>query len=190
MGKITVFNHVSLDGFFAGSNGEIDWFKDIKKDKKFEKYTHQQSQSGNTLVFGHTTYEMMKSYWPTADARKNDPEMAEVMNNSSKIVFSKTMSTVKEEPHWKNITLLHEINKKELTQMKEQEDKDFTLLGSGSIVQQFTNLGLIDLYALAVVPIILGTGKPLFRDVRKMNLELLDAQSFKNGINFIIYQAA
>lgn len=189
MGKITVFNHVSLDGYYAGPNGEIDWFKDIKKDKKFEKYTRQQSQSGNTLLFGHTTYEMMKSYWPTSDARKNDPEMAEVMNNSPKIVFSKTMDAEKEEPHWKNVRVFREINKNEITEMKQQGNTDFTLLGSGTIVQQFANLDLIDQYALVEVPVILGEGKPLFRDVKKMNLQLVDAKAFKNGIAFLIYEA-
>lgn len=189
MGKITVFNYVTLDGFYAGPNGEIDWFKDIKKDKKFEKYTHKQSQSGNTLLFGRTTYEMMKSYWPTADARKNDRDMAKVMNNSPKIVFSKTLSSVQEEAHWKNIRLFHEIDKKEITQMKKLENTDFTLLGSGTVVQQFANRGLIDQYALVVVPVILGAGKPLFMDVKKMNLQLLDARAFKNGIAFLIYEA-
>ena len=189
MGKITVFNYVTLDGFYAGPNGEIDWFKDIKKDKKFEKYTHKQSQSGNTLLFGRTTYEMMKSYWPTADARKNDRDMAKVMNNSPKIVFSKTLSSVQEEAHWKNIRLFHEIDKKEITQMKKLENTDFTLLGSGTVVQQFANRGLIDQYALVVVPVILGAGKPLFMDVKEMNLQLLDARAFKNGIGFLIYEA-
>ncbi len=89
MRKISVFNHVTVDGFFAGPNGEIDWFKEIKKDDEWEKYTHGQAKSGSALMFGHTTYEMMKSYWPTPDAIKNNPDMAKVVNNSPKIVFSK-----------------------------------------------------------------------------------------------------
>ncbi|MDO8726680.1 MAG: dihydrofolate reductase family protein [Candidatus Methanoperedens sp.] len=104
MRKISVFNHVTVDGFFAGPNGEIDWFKIIKKDDEWDKYTHEQSaKSGNTLIFGHTTYEMMKSYWPTPDAIKNDMGMAQVVNNNQKIVFSKTLRNVEEGPKWKNI---------------------------------------------------------------------------------------
>ncbi len=69
MRKISVFIHLTVDGYFAGPHGEIDWFKVIKKDDEWEKYTHEQSAgSGNTLIFGRTTYEMMKSYWPTTDA--------------------------------------------------------------------------------------------------------------------------
>ena len=191
MRKISVFNHVTVDGFFAGPHGEIDWFKVIKKDDEYDEYTHEQSaRSGNTLIFGHTTYEMMKSYWPTPDAIKNDPGMARVVNNSPKIVFSKTLKNVEEEPNWKNIRLFHEIKPEEIIKLKEEEGEDFTILGSGTIVQQFANLGLIDEYQLVIVPIILGAGKTLFKDVKKMNLKLLEAKAFKNGIVLLKYRPA
>jgi len=191
MRKISVFIHVTVDGFFAGPHGEIDWFKVIEKDDEWEKYTHEQSaESGNTLIFGHTTYKMMKSYWPTQDAIKNDPDMARVVNNSPKIVFSKTLRNVEEGPNWKNIKLFHEIKPEEIIKLKEQGGKDFTILGSGSIVQQFANLGHIDEYHLFVVPIILGAGKSLFKDVKKMNLKLLGARAFKNGIALLKYRPA
>lgn len=95
MRKISVFDHVTVDGFFAGPHGEIDWFKVIKKDDEWDKHTHEQSKSGSTLMFGHTTYEMMKSYWPTPDAIKNEPGMAAVVNNNPKIVFSKMLKALK-----------------------------------------------------------------------------------------------
>jgi dihydrofolate reductase len=191
MRNISVFIHVTVDGFFAGPNGEIDWFKVIKKDDEWEKCTHEQSaRSGNTLIFGHTTYEMMKSYWPTPDAVKNDPGMARAVNNSPKIVFSKTLQNVEEKPNWKNIKLFHEIKPEEITRLKEQEGEDFTILGSGTIVQQFANLGLIDEYHLVIVPVILGAGKSLFKDVKKMNLKLLGSRAFKNGIVLLKYRPA
>ncbi len=130
----------------------------------------------------------MKSYWPTPDAIKNNPSMAEVMNNSPKIVFSKTLQSVEEGPHWKNITLFHEIKPEEVVKMKEQDGQDFTILGSGTIVQQFANLGLIDEYQLVVYPVILGAGKNLFNDVKKMNLQLVSSRAFKNGIVWLRYQ--
>jgi dihydrofolate reductase len=171
---------MSIDGFFAGLNGEIDWFKVIEKDNEWDKYTHSQAGSDNTLIFGHTTYEMMKYYWPTPEAIKNDPEMAKSVNESPKIVFSKKLKSVKEEPRWKNITLYHEINPDEIIKLKKKNA--MTILGSGSIVQQFANLGLIDEYFLVVVPLILGSGKCLFKDVKKLNLKLIEAKTFKNGI--------
>ncbi len=186
MRKITVFDHVTVDGFFAGPNDEIDWFKVIKKDDEWEKYTHAQAKSGSTLMFGHTTYEMMKSYWPTQDAIKNDPDMAKVVNNSPKIVFSKTLKSVEEGPNWKNIRILTEIRPEEILKLKQKED--IMIMGSGTIVQQLANFGLIDEYNLVVVPIILSVGKPLFKDVKKMNLKLLEARAFKNGIVLLRYQ--
>jgi dihydrofolate reductase len=186
--KISVFNHVTVDGFFAGAHGEIDWFKVIKKDDEYEAYTHQQSRSDGALVFGRTTYEMMKSYWPTPDAIKNDPGMANVVNNSPKIVFSRTLKKVEEKGRWKNIELLHKIEPEEILRLK--QERDLTILGSGTIVQQFANFDLIDEYQLVVVPIILGTGKYLFKDVQKMNLKLREQRAFSNGIVVLRYQAA
>ncbi len=188
MKKITMFNHITVDGFFAGSNGEIDWFKVIKQDDEWEEYTHKQASSGNsTLIFGHTTYEMMKSYWPTQDAIKNDPEMAKKVNSSRKIVFSKTLKNVKDSSTWQNITLLNEINPDAIIKLK--NEGDMTILGSGSIVQQFAKLGLIDEYSFVIVPIILGAGKSFFNDVKKMDLKLIEAKSFKNGIVLLKYQS-
>jgi dihydrofolate reductase len=186
MKQISVFNHLSADGLFAGPNGEIDWFKLIKKDEEYDKFIHEQSKSGHTLIFGRTTYDMMKSYWPTPDAIKNDPNMARLMNTSRKIVFSKTLKSVEEGPNWKNIKLLRDIRPEEIIKLKENEE--MIILGSGTIVQQFSNLGLIDQYALAIVPVILGAGKPLFKDVKMMDLELVDSKSFRNGIVFMTYR--
>lgn len=190
MGKLAVWNHVTVDGFFAGPHGEIDWFKSIAKDDEYEAYTHEGASSGNTLVFGRTTYEMMKSYWPTPDAEKTDPEMARAMRNSPKIVFSKSLQTVKEEPNWKNITLLHDIDPAAIRRLKEKPGKDMTILGSGSIVQQLSNFGLIDEYQLVTVPIVLGAGKPLLKDLKETSLRLLEARAFKNGIAVLRYTPA
>jgi len=188
MRKITAFTFMSVDGFFAGPHGEIDWFKVIKKDDEYDTFTREQSKSGGDLIFGHTTYEMMKSYWPTPDALKDDPDMAEVVNNSPKIVFSKALQSVEDGPHWKNITLFHNIKSEEIVKLKERKGKDITILGSGTIVQQLANLGLLDGYSFVIVPVILGTGKYFFKDVNRMNLKILEARSFKNGLAWHHYQ--
>jgi len=190
MARLTAFNHVTVDGFFAGPNGEIDWFKAIAKDDEYEAYTQEGASFGNSLVFGRTTYEMMKSYWPTPDAEANDPEMTRVMRNSPKIVFSKTLQNVVEESNWKNVTLLHEIDSAAIRKLKEKPGADLTILGSGSIVQQLANLGLIDEYDLLTVPIVLGTGKPLFKGLKEKSLNLLEARPFKNGIAVLKYSPA
>jgi dihydrofolate reductase len=188
MKTINVFDHITLDGFFAGPNGEIDWFKSIKKDPALDKYLQGESQGGSSLMMGRTTYEMMKSYWPTPEAIKNDPKMAKVMDHSPKIVFSKSLKKVEEGPNWKNIKLVHEIDRKQILKMKEKDD--FTILGSGSIVQQLANLGLIDMYQLLIVPIVLGQGKPLFKDVKQTDLKVVEAKSFRNGVVAVRYTPA
>jgi len=91
-----------------------------------------------------------------------------------------------EGPHWKNVRLFHDIDSKEILQLKKK--KSMTILGSGSIVQRFANLNLIDGYALVVVPVILDNGKPLFKDEKMTNLELLKTRSFKNGIALLRYK--
>ncbi len=186
MKKISVFNHVTIDNFYTGPNGEIDWFKEIKPDEEWHKYTHSQARGSSTLIFGRTTYEMMKSFWPTQEAIKSDPAMAKAVNESPKIIFSKTLKNVEEGPRWKNVILHHEINPDEIIKLKKKSD--LTILGSGSIVQQFTNLNLIDEYFLVVVPVILGKGKSFFDGVDKKNLKLVEAKSFKNGIVLLHYQ--
>ena len=188
MERVTAFVHVTIDGFFAGPRGEIDWFKAIRRDPEYEAYTHGQSQDGSTLVFGRTTYEMMKSYWPTPEAIKTDPQMAKVVNQSPKLVFSRTLRKVEEGPNWKNIELVREIDPAAIRKRKKEAENDFTILGSGSIFQQFANQGLLDEYILVVVPIVLGAGKPLFKDVQKTDLELLESRSFKNGLTVLTYR--
>jgi len=186
MGQVSAFVHVTIDGFFAGPHGEIDWFKVIRKDDEYDAYTHEQSQSGNTLIFGRTTYEMMKSYWPTPEAIKADPAMAEAVNKSPKLVFSRKLRSVEEGPNWKNVELVHGIEPKDIRKRKESGGA-FTILGSGTIVQQFSNQGLLDEYALVIVPIVLGSGRRLFEDVRQTDLELLESRLFKNGLVVLRY---
>lgn len=182
MGKISVFDYVSIDGFFAGPEGEIDWFKDIKRDHAYDKYTRGQSQSKSTLMFGRKTYEMMKSFWPTTAAREMQPQMAAVMNESPKIVFSKSLKKEKDQPHWKNIQVIKNISKGVIKKLKEENKNGLTILGSGTLVQQLTDLGLIDHYTLVMVPVVLGNGKPLFEGVTRKDMKLVESKSFGNGI--------
>ena len=186
MTTINVFDHITLDGHYAGPNGEIDWFKSIKKNAALDKYLKGQATGGGSLMMGRTTYQMMESYWPTPEAIKTDPNMAKVMDHSPKIVFSKSLKKVEEGPNWKNIRLVHDIDRKQILELKKKDD--FTILGSGSIVQQLANLGLIDTYQLLIVPIVLGAGKPLFKGVRTTELKLLESKSFDNGIVIAKYK--
>jgi len=188
MGTISTFTHVSLDGCYAGPNGEIDWFKNTPSDPEFDAFNGEHAQSESTLLFGRTTYEMMQSYWPTEEARKNDPEMARTMSDSPKIVFSKSLQRVDESPHWQDVELARDIDADALAKAKEVDDRNFTILGSGSIVQQLTDLGLIDAYQLVVNPVVLGHGKRLFAGVDQATLALVENRAFKNGLVWLRYE--
>jgi len=188
MAHIGVFIHVTLDGFFAGPNGEIEWFKVIGKDAEWESHTRKESQAGSTLLMGRRTYEMMKSFWPTPAGIASDPHMAKVMNESPKLVISKTLAGVDEQPNWKNIKLLRELNEGEIGQLKRQTSGSITILGSGSIIQQLANMNLIDEYELALVPIVLGNGKQLLKNVKTTEMKLLESRSFNNGLVLLRYR--
>jgi len=187
MGRLTSFTYVSVDGAYAGPHGDIDWFKDISKDADFDAWSHSEAGSDNTLVFGRTTYQMMKSWWPTPQAMQADPHMAKVVNESPKIVFSGTLGEAQEAPHWKNVTVVREVDAKDVRKRKDRANS-LTILGSGSIVRQLSNLGLIDEYALVVVPLVLPDGKRLFQDVEKKSLALLESRSFKNGLTVMRFE--
>ncbi len=184
MRKIIVFNLVSLDGYFAGPKGEIDWHN---TDEEFSKFAVEQTKTFKTLIFGRVTYELMASYWPTPEAIKNDPIVAKQLNTLPKIVFSRTLKKVNQGPNWKNVTLFNKIDPKVIKKMKQGRGDDITILGSGTIVQAFTNLGLIDEYRLLVNPIVLGRGKPMFKNIKnQLKLKLLKTRTFKNG-NVLLY---
>jgi dihydrofolate reductase len=188
MRKIIVFNLVTVDALFAGPNGEIDWHN---YDEEMSAHGTDQMKTLGALIFGHTTYDLMASYWPTPEGIKSEPIVAEIMNSIPKIVFSKTMKKVEDGPVWKNVIVLHEIKPEEVIKLKEQEGKDIAIFGSGTIVQQFTNLGLIDEYRLIVNPLVLASGKPLFKDIKnKINLKLIKTKVFKNGNVLLSYQLA
>ena len=185
MRKIAAFTNVSVDGYFAGPDGEIDWFKGSDEEEK--AFTHQAANQSATLIFGRTTYEMMAGYWPTRDAVKTDPVIAGVMNNSPKIVFSKTMKPVKDGPVWKHVTVLQEIDPEEIREMKKKAGGDMVILGSGLIVQRLSNFGLIDEYQPDGPPGCPRYGKYLFSGVNRMNLKLNELRTFESGKVFLRY---
>ena len=188
MRKVILSNLVTLDGFFAGPNGEIDWFI---VDEEFNQYAIDLLSKVDALLFGRVTYQLMADYWPAAatnpSTSKSDLEIADKMNNLPKIVFSKTLQEVK----WNNSRLVKENIAEEISKMKQQPGKDMVIFGSGSIVSTFMQLGLIDEYRIIVNPIVLGNGNPLFKGINgKQNLKLLNTKVFDSGIVILFYEPA
>lgn len=184
-----MFNRVSVDGFFAGPNGEIDWFiADHELDKALHEMGQPDAVSPDTVLLGRVTYQLFESYWPKVAA---DPEatreariIADELSQMTKVVFSKTLKEVS----WENTRLVRGDVAKEVSRLKQGEGSDILIFGSGTIVQQLADEGLIDEYLLAVTPVVLGAGKLLFKDVKKFNLKLLEARSFKSGNVLLHYK--
>ena len=184
MGKVSVFNFVTLNGYFKGPKGDISWHRHGAEENAFAA---EALKVGNILLFGRVTYELMASYWPTPIAATNDPTVAEGMNSADKIVFSRTLKKAE----WSNTRLVKDNIVETIRTMKQMPGKDMTLLGSGSIVSQFADQGLIDEYQIMVDPVVLGDGTPIFKNIRqKLDLKLTKTTTFKSGVVLLSYLPA
>lgn len=178
MAKLLVFNQVSLDGYFTGEKGDLSWAHTRNKDPEWAAFLAENAGSGGTLLFGRVTYEMMVSYWPTPEAARNDPVMAERMNALPKVVFSKSLKKA----DWKNTRLVTGELEDEIRIMKQNPGSDLVILGSGTIVAQLAQAGLIDEYQLVVIPVVLGKGRTMFEGVtRKPAMTPTGSRTFRNG---------
>ena len=178
-----MFNRVSMDGFFAGPNGEShEWFV---LDPKVDEAAHEMMQP-DTVLFGRVTYQIFENHWPKVEndpkASKEERATAKELTNMNKLVFSKTLKNV----NWQNAALIKGDLIDEVKKLKQANGPDMVIFGSGSIVQQLTAERLMDEYVFVVTPIILGKGKSLFEEVDKLNLKLLEVKDFKSG-NVILH---
>jgi len=133
MRKVIVSNLVSLDGFFEGPNG--DWFV---VDEEFFEYARNLLRTVDTILFGRATYQQMAGYWPSAPAE----EIADEMNNLSKVVFSRSLHTVE----WSNSRLASDDAVEEVAKLKQMPGKDMVILGSATLASSLLQAGLIDEY--------------------------------------------
>jgi len=183
--KLIVFNNVSLDGYFVDGNGSMSWAHRAKQDAEWNAFVAGNASGGGVLLFGRITYELMASYWPTTVALKNDPIVAEGMNNLQKVVFSRTLDKVS----WKNTTLMRGDLVTDVRKMKAEPGEGMAILGSGTIVSQLAQAGLIDEYQMALIPVVLGKGRTMFDGINeKLPLKLVKTRAFANGIVMLWYE--
>ena len=184
MGKLTVFNFVTLNGYFKGPGGDLSWHKHEGEESE---YASEGLQSGSILLFGRITYEMMAGWWPTPEAIKTNPEIANGMNDAEKIVFSRTLKKA----GWNNTRLVKDNLTEEIKKLKQLPGRPVTLLGSGSILTQLAEQGLIDEYQIMVDPVALGDGTPIFKNIRhQLDLKLISTRTFKSGVVLLCYKPA
>jgi len=185
MRELVAFINVTLDGYFTGPNGDLSWAHRGNTDAEWNAFVADNAQSGGLLLLGRVTYELMASYWPTPRAMENDPVVAEGMNNLPKVVFSRTL----DEASWKNTELVKGDMAAEVRKLKQEPGKGMAILGSGSVVSQLAQAGLIDEYQFVVNPVALGQGKTLFAGIReKLTLKLTKTRPFSNGNVLLSYE--
>jgi len=185
MRKLIVFNNISLDGYFTDAEGLLHWAH--KSDPEWNEFTASNASGGGVLVFGRKTYDLMAGFWPTAQATEMFPEVAEGMNNLPKVVFSRSMK----EASGQNIRLIKDNIVEEMRKLKSEPANDMVIMGSGTIVSQFTQEGLIDEYHIVTHPIIIGKGRTMFEGVKeKVPLKRTKTRTFENGCVFVCYERA
>jgi dihydrofolate reductase len=179
--SLTVFNSVSLDGYFTDARGDLSWAHEGPPDQDFDEFIAGNARggagSGGSIVFGRVTYDMMASYWPTAEAKQAMPDVAAGMNQMTKYVFSRTLR----EATWENTKLVKGDLVKEVGRLK-AEAGDLVIMGSGSIIPPLVQAGLVDELQLVLTPVVLGAGRTMFEGVEgRRRWELVKSRAFKNG---------
>jgi len=192
MRKILLPMMMTLDGFVAGPNGEMDWlppFDDgaLWEDLHEEMWT--KLRSVDTLLLGRVTYQIWETFWPATGSNprstKSDIEFSRFADRTQKVVFSKTLDKVE----WKNTKLVRGDIAEEVSRLKEPPGKDLALAGGAGIAQTFMKLGLIDEYLITVHPVILGKGKLLFRNPGdRQKLRLVGTKRFRSGAVGLRYE--
>jgi dihydrofolate reductase len=177
MARLTVFESVSLDGYFTDAYGKMDFAHRSPDDAEWNGFTAENAGGGGALLFGRITYEMMASFWPTPAAAQMMPEVAERMNDMPKFVVSRSLGKAE----WKNTRVIKGDLAGEIRKLKEGRE-DLAILGSGSLVAQLTPHRLIDEFTFVTVPVVLGKGRTLFHGVEGMApLTLVKTRTFGNG---------
>jgi dihydrofolate reductase len=185
MRRLVAFNSVTLDGYFAGMNGDISWAHKDSNDAEWNSFVADNAGGGGVLVFGRVTYELMASYWPTPFATRNDPIVAERMNGLQKVVFSRTL----DHAAWNNTRLVKGDVAAEIRKMKQEPGAGMAILGSGSIVSQLAQESLIDEFQIVVIPVVLGRGRTMFDGIReRLTLKHTQTRTFGNGNVLLCYE--
>ena len=184
MRRLIAFNSVSLDGYFVDAHGDMRWAHH-SADPEWNDYVAGNASGGGTMVFGRVTYQMMASYWPSPMAIEADPIVAERMNALPKVVFSRTLR----EATWRNTTLVSGDMVAAVRRMKAEPGDGMVILGSGMVIAQLAQAGLIDEFQFVVVPIALGGGRTQFDGITKpLKLTRTGTRSFANGNVVLSYE--
>ncbi len=179
MGKLIQWNLISLDGYFEGAQSwALDWHNYAWGDE-LREFSNEQLQTAAMLLFGRITYEGMASHWKTAKGAD-----AGLMNKLPKAVVSNSLK----QADWNNTRVLSGDPVKAVTDLKASVDGNIFVFGSGNLSAALFEAGLFDEYRLAIVPVVLGTGKTLFgRKLPLVSMHIKEIRSFATGAVYLRY---
>jgi dihydrofolate reductase len=182
MRKIVYWVHVSLDGHINGPNGEFDW---PVFGPELARYSHEENDRVDTFLYGRTVWELMSSYWPTADENTDEEHaryFAPVWRATPKVVFSTTLQSA----DW-NTTIVRGDLAAEVEALKSAPGKDMQLTGGAGLAKALADLDLIDEYQVVVHPVVLGGGRRLFAGSDRFGLELAETRIFDGATVLLRY---
>lgn len=180
MARLIMWNLMTLDGFVEGPNRDIAWHEDVWGEE-LEQLSIEQLNAAGGLLFGRVTYQLMANHWPNATGA-----IADFMNASPKYVFSRTLTR----SDWNNTQMFGADVAGTVTRLKRESTKDIFLFGSADLAASLIPHGLIDEFRIALNPIILGGGTPLFKPGERVRLKLLNSRAHSTGIVILRYEPA
>ena len=180
MARLIMWNLMTLDGFVEGPNRDISWHLDVWGEE-LEQLSIEQLNAAGGLLFGRVTYELMANHWPSETG-----EVADFMNAMPKYVFARTVK----KSDWNNTQMFSADVAETVARLKRDSATDIFLFGSADLAGSLIPHGLIDEFRIAVTPILLGGGTPLFKPGEKLKLKLVDSRPLTNGIVILRYVPA
>lgn len=180
MAKLVMWNLMTLDGFVEGPGRDISWHNEVWGEE-LEEISIAQGSAAGALMFGRVTHDLMAGYWPGEKGT-----IADSMNALPKYVFSRTLKR----SNWNNTTFFDEASPATVSGLKRDTTKDIFLFGSADLAASLVPHGLIDEFRVAVTPLLLGDGTPLFRQGERLKLKLLGAKELTNGAVILRYEPA
>jgi len=183
MRKIILNLAITLDGFIEGINGEIDWL--VRDDKlDFGDILNGILSDKDIIFYGRVSYDKWGNFQPDENASQKIRGAYRLMHSKQKYVFSRTETGDDTDAIFINSNI-----KERVSEIKQQPGKNIWLYGGADITTTFLNLGLIDEFRLAVHPVIIGQGKPLFQNVEdRHRLNLIEAKGYDSGVTLLTYE--
>jgi dihydrofolate reductase len=179
MRKLKLQVQITVDGFVAGPNGELDWMT-FSMDDKLAEYVTALTDSSDTILLGRKMTDGFVNYWTSVLDNPESPEysFAQKMVNTPKVVFSKTLK----ESNWANTTLANGDLVEEVEKLKQKDGKDIIVYGGATFVSNLIKENLIDEFHLSINPTAIGRGLTIFGNLEdRLKLKLVQSTTFSNG---------